>query len=89
MNCKRGDLALVIEGRENNCGKVVTCLELLPAGSCDVDVAVGVLWRIDRLMEFEGEFGVLEGSLAPDRALMPIGHGPAHAASKLLSITDQ
>ena len=73
MNCKRGDLALVILGLPNNCGKLVTCLELLPAGSCNVEAAAGALWRIDRPLEFEGEFGVIEGSLAPDWALLPIG----------------
>jgi hypothetical protein len=75
MNCRKGDLALVILGLPNNCGKVVTCLELLPPGSCNVEAAAGALWRIDRPLEFEGEFGVIEGSLAPDWALLPIGEG--------------
>jgi hypothetical protein len=72
LNCKQGDLALVIGGR--NVGKVVTCLELLPTGSEYVDEAVGLLWRVDRPLEYLNEaLGMTANKyLAPDRLLMPL-----------------
>ena len=72
MNCKPGDLALVIGGR--NVGKVVICLELLPAGSQYVDETAGPLWRVDRALEYLNEaLGMTANKyLAPDRLLMPL-----------------
>ena len=77
LNCKQGDLALVIGGR--NVGKVVTCLELLPTGSEYVDEAVGLLWRVDRPLEYLNEaLGITANKyLAPDRILMPLNPGSA------------
>lgn len=72
LRCKSGDLALVIGGR--NVGKVVTCLELLPAGSEYVDEAAGPLWRTDRPLEYLNEaLGMTANKyLAPDSLLMPL-----------------
>ena len=65
MNCKRGDLALVIAGPST--GLAVTCLEALPAGwwrddlpaklrmrgaRQQIEPAVGPLWRVERLIEW-------------------------------------
>lgn len=30
MNCKPGDLAIVIKSKQNNLGKIVRCIEYLP-----------------------------------------------------------
>ena len=85
MNCKEGDLALVIGGR--NVGKVVICLELLPAGSQYVDETAGPLWRVDRALEYLNEaLGMTANKyLAPDRILMPLNPSSAepHAALEL------
>ena len=77
LNCKQGDLALVIGGR--NVGKVVICLELLPAGSQYVDETAGPLWRVDRALEYLNEaLGMTANKyLAPDRILMPLNPGSA------------
>ncbi|HWG75562.1 MAG TPA: hypothetical protein VN660_02080 [Steroidobacteraceae bacterium] len=42
MNCKPGDLALVVAGPSANVGKIVRCLELLPAGFERDDLPEGV-----------------------------------------------
>ena len=76
LNCKRGDLALVLSGP--NGGKVVTCLELLPAGADSVDDSVGPLWRVDRPLIYTNDVlpGIVASKrLAPDRKLMPIRPG--------------
>jgi hypothetical protein len=73
MNCKQGDLALVIRSNAANVGKLVRCLELLPPGSCNTSVENGPLWRVDREMEWDSPLGcTIPGCLAPDWALMPI-----------------
>jgi len=76
LNCKQGDLALVIGGGVN-AGRLVTCLEILPAGSCGVERDVGPLWRVDRPIAYEaaGE-QLIEGNVAPDMVLMPIRPAP-------------
>jgi hypothetical protein len=79
LNCKQGDLALVLGGR--NVGKVVTCLELLAAGAEYVDESAGPLWRVDRPLEYLNEaLGMTANKyLAPDRLLMPIEPTAAEA----------
>jgi hypothetical protein len=73
MNCKQGDLAIVTCGP--NGGKIVTCLELMPAGSNRINEANGPLWRVDRPMEYHRCRAPDVPAylyLVPDRALMPI-----------------
>ena len=86
MNCKQGDLALILWGPSQ--GQAVTCLEALPAGFLRDDLPRGIrqqiheqagpLWRVDRLIEWgespESRRYRFSTSLriAPDRALMPI-----------------
>lgn len=80
MNCKQGDLALVICGPDR--GQIVKCLEQLPAGfrrddlppECEqrIDEKEGPLWRLDRLLEW-GDLVYM--AIAPDSVLMPIGRG--------------
>jgi hypothetical protein len=78
MNCKQGDLALVVGSLRNN-GKVVTCLELLAAGAEYVEESVGPLWRVDRPLEYTIDAlpGIVATKyLAPDRKLLPIRPRP-------------
>lgn len=54
MNCKQGDLALIIRSAAGNEGKAVTCLEYMGTpgvmwyGNKMVNLAVGYWWRVDR-----------------------------------------
>jgi len=58
MNCKQGDLAIVVRSDAGNAGKIVTCIRLLngfrhiaPDGSVSNDI-----WQIDRpLIGWGGE----------------------------------
>ncbi len=65
MNCRKGDLALVLSGP--SAGQMVTCLESLPAGWQRDDLppairqrggrqqiaeSAGALWRVDREIEW-------------------------------------
>jgi hypothetical protein len=48
MNCKKGDLAIIVKSMAGNEGKIVTCLEFDPA----VLFVGGIFpaWRVDRLL---------------------------------------
>ena len=80
MNCKKGDLAIVISG-EPNVGKLVACLCLLQPGAWRDDLPPGVrqqispdagpLWRVDRPIGW-GPTGAVALFLVPDQVLMPI-----------------
>lgn len=84
MNCKQGDLALIICGQSQ--GQAVTCLEALPEGFRRDDLPRGInqrisedegpLWRLDRPIEW-GDLLYL--AIAPDAVLMPIGRGSPQA----------
>ena len=49
MNCKQGDLAIVVAGNPNNLGKPVTCLRFIPKGARTPSKAVAVHdgWETD------------------------------------------
>jgi hypothetical protein len=95
MNCKQGDLAIVIgnplekmvlptETTGVNLGKMVTCLELLPAGFDGVAPELGPLWRTDRPLIYSivlcgSILDRLELCLAPDFTLSPINPNPEEA----------
>ncbi len=66
MNCRPGDLAIVIRSSAANNGKAVTCLELVSAASLNISPEEGPLWRIDRELEWENELGKFQGSVVPD-----------------------
>ncbi len=80
VNCKQGDLALIIRGVD--AGKEVTCLEvatpILPDGRQPyVDV---VCWRIDREVKWRATRNkpVFFMRYCPDNALMPINGTDDH-----------
>lgn len=75
MNCKKGDMALVISGP--NAGEAVTCIALeSPPGMRLVDSRMAV-WRVDRNLIWRrlGDDSEVVRPYAPDHALRPIGCG--------------
>jgi hypothetical protein len=87
LNCECGDLALVIDGPST--GKLVTCIELLPAGApvenlpfgweLTIDESVGPLWRVDRFIVWPERHTM---HLVPDKALMPVRPEPDEGAKE-------
>lgn len=88
MNCKQGDMAMVVGSKVgNNSGKVVTCLSLV-RGPILIELKDFTLvvddaewfWLVDRKMDFyDIENGKTYYELSPympDRALMPINGTP-------------
>lgn len=88
MNCRQGDLALVLHGGANS-GKIVTCLRMLPAGyitdirmsdgrRVQMDPRLGPLWEVDRMLLFGTLFSSETGTIniAADKCLMPIRPEP-------------
>lgn len=78
MNCKQGDLALVIGPAARACiGKVVTCVEFLPIGTamdCPLGEAISQepAWLTDRiLVATSHDYGLYNRTIR-DRALMPL-----------------
>ena len=69
MNCKKGDLAIIIKSWAGNEGKIVTCLHYI--GHID-GYAFGEddLWKIDRNLRTNIGRTV---NVFPDAWLMPIG----------------
>lgn len=82
MNCKQGDLAIVVRSEAGNEGKIVRCLELMITDTVvDLDgnshpYALGVapIWRVDRPMNFakvvDGE--IKQAMSCADEVLRPI-----------------
>ena len=48
MNCKQGDLAVVVRSLAGNDGVIVRCIQLMPAGTDDLSVFLGPVWKIDK-----------------------------------------
>lgn len=58
MNCKPGDLAIVVKSWAGNEGKVVTCIRLATFAELqktEMDPSLGPLWLVDKLLN--GTFG--------------------------------
>ena len=67
MNCKKGDMALIIKSRAGNVGKVVTCLEFVGALE---GWSAGDLWLVDK--KLPANIGCPDPYVS-DAWLMPIG----------------
>lgn len=82
MNCKPGDMALVIGGPRENLGREVTCLELYspgiiptvtPAGAPAFIESDEVFWLIDRNLTYQNWGGeTVDVPYAADCYLLPI-----------------
>lgn len=77
MNCKQGDMAIIIRSYWGNEGKIVTCLKFIGR----MDGYPGVHWKVDTLLP-------CEGSTTPfinDSFLCPIR--PSNDEDEMLKIT--
>ena len=81
MNCKQGDMAVVVRSSAGNEGKVVTCLEYVGhVGLIEVDGVLHYLpssdyWLVDRVLnlsKYDGFLFLDVVSFIPDSFLMPI-----------------
>lgn len=74
MNCKQGDLAIVVRSYAGNEGKIVTCLKLLPAGSNNYLTSDGVLWETDVELNTLNGFNepIKKTRFMPDSHLRPL-----------------
>lgn len=75
MNCKQGDLAMIIGGKTQG-GKVVTCLRLLSRDEHQVHDDEGPVWAVDRDCSFQTPRGSVWRRYCPDKVLMPINPSP-------------
>lgn len=84
MNCKQGDLAIVIRGFGEEIGKCVTCIRLLPTGAevpgMDNQFSdhEGAVWEIDTKLTWTYSMSrdLFRIPFASDKNLMPITPPP-------------
>lgn len=72
MNCKPGDMAIVISSTAGNEGKIVQCLRLASRkeiDDCNFEAGEGPVWWITPALV--GRFGRLV-NMGPDKRLKPI-----------------
>lgn len=76
LNCKPGDLAIVVRSAAGNEGKIVQCLKVHPSGVGGLFRFYGPVWEIDRPLKTlrKTPVGTVEGErfFAPDICLHPI-----------------
>lgn len=72
MNCKAGDMAVIISGL--NAGKIVTCIKLIGDTGVFNILENGPVWEVDTPVRWKAQLtdDFIELALCPDRALMPI-----------------
>lgn len=94
MNCKQGDIALVVRSIAGNEGRVVTCLEIIGnvelANKLDVKIGDGVWWKIDTLINFRVDYASGRSEIrhnclgyVNDSQLLPIGNSTAKLDSEV------
>lgn len=80
LNCKQGDLAIIVSSACGNEGKIVRCLELLHTDRVtDTNgetwrFAGGPrwVWRIDRSINFGNKFDVVQTMHCSDHKMRPL-----------------
>lgn len=78
MNCKQGDLAIIVKSRAGNEGKIVTCLRYATKAEkrehLFVNKQMGPVWVIDRNLQNANLLGEINGqsNLVYDATLRPI-----------------
>ena len=89
MNCKQGDLAVIVRSSAGNEGRVLTCLRLASQEECAND---GVIWWL----ELEGPVWLTDASLRtstkgqtrlyPDARLRPLRDSDSDSDGEMLRI---
>jgi hypothetical protein len=78
LNCRPGDLAIVVRSVAGNEGLILTCIELLPRGTDDIDEKWGPVWLVDRpvkgiMKNKQGEvIHTVYGPYMPDSQMCPL-----------------
>jgi hypothetical protein len=73
MNCKPGDLAVVIRSETGNLGKIVRCIAVASKEQADqVRFWACPMWEVDRPMQWEYQHEVFYERFCPDDCLRPI-----------------
>lgn len=75
MNCKPGDLAVIVRSEMGNEGKLLTCIALHPAGYDNAAPWLGPMWETDRndiTCANMIDVPIRNNSLVPDAFLRPI-----------------
>lgn len=87
MNCKQGDMAIIVRSAAGHEGKIVTCLEYMGRKlgiGPGQKVVEHDIWRIDRkLPSWQGE----ATDLFPDEFLKPIRDPGDDAVDEMIKIT--
>lgn len=72
MNCKQGDLAMVVRSWARNEGKIVTCIRLTPYQEHDLR-DFGYVWQVDAMLrDADGN----ESRFIHDDQLRPLRNDP-------------
>lgn len=77
MNCKKGDLAIVVAGnRTEYLGMSVTCLHLVDNNIYRIPIEVGPVWEVDKTFSWHTQIGLFIVDISkpwmPDKLLRPI-----------------
>lgn len=73
MNCKPGDLAIVVRSKSGNEGKIVRCIRLCTPAEADAEhYWSGPLWKVDALLVAKRRGDVKFTPHCPDECLRPI-----------------
>lgn len=84
LNCKQGDLAIIVKSTAGNEGKIVRCLEYMGVISHITDTAGDTwrygrgprpVWRIDRTINFRSTYGFdadVQVGYCSDECLRPL-----------------
>ena len=82
MNCKEGDLAVVVRSWAKNEGKIVTCIRLTPYQEHDLKDP-GFVWEVDAILRGADGLG---SNFIHDDQLRPLRNNPG--ADETLSWKD-
>lgn len=81
LNCKQGDLAIIVKSKAGNEGKIVRCVEYMGVLTHVQDTdgklwrflqGPRAVWRIDRTINFGNTFDVVQIEYASDKNLRPL-----------------
>lgn len=76
MNCKAGDLAVIVGGKKQ-IGKTLTCIRLLARDEHLVEDRLGPVWEVDREVSYDTLCrGTVWHNYCPDMVLLPINPKP-------------